>query len=270
MIDIILKPIFKVIFGIPIWITVKMAKLAQQFITELFTIMAFRALWYIRVIFWLFVLYGLVLLDPFIKPVLMEPELQPAGSWLYDFYNRGLIVIMGLGIAAYATANMRRRFRRVRLEVKFLSEGRSLLNQIGFGKGKGNNGDKNGNGDGVKPKKPRSKKERKDTTKPVNAEKLDVENTDLSMEQFLAAVGAQAQAEVDAMTSGKPLQRERQPWNLGPGKGRHSKSALELEEEAEKLVDDARSGTRRVRGKYKNNPRTRDEETDIFGDDNGD
>lgn len=265
MIDIILKPIFKVIFGIPLWLAIRMARLVQQFVTELFTIMAFRALWYIRVIFWLFVLYGLVLLDPFIKPVLMESELQPAGSWLYDFYNRGLIVIMGLGIAAYATANLRRRFRRVRLEVKFLSEGRSLLNQIGFGKG--NNGDKNGKEDGAKPKKPRSRKERKDTTKPVDAKEFDVENADLSMEQLLAAVGAQAQTEVNAMTSGKPLPNERKPWNLGTGKGRHSKSALELEEEAEQLLDDARSRTRRVRGKYKNNPQG-DNEKDIFGDDN--
>lgn len=261
-----INAIFKVIYGIPLWILVKMAKLTQQFITELLTIMAYRALWWIRVIFWLFVLYGLVLLDPFIKPVLMEPELQPAGSWLYDFYNRGLIVIMGLGIAAYATANLRRRFRRTILEVKFLREGRSLLSQIGFGKG--NNGDKNGNGDGAKPKKPRSSKERKDTNKPINVEKLDTENADLSMEQYLAAVGAQAQTEVDAMTSGKPLPNERQPWNLGTGKGRHSKSAPELEEEAEQLVDDARSRTRRVRGKYKNSPRARNEEKDIFGDDN--
>lgn len=258
-----INAIFKVIYGIPLWIVIRMAKLVQQFVTELVTIMAFRALWYIRIIFWLFVIYVLILLDPYLKPVLMEQELQPAGSWLYDFYNRGLIVIMGLGIAAYATANLRRRFRRVRLEVKLLSEGRSFLNRIGFGKG--SNGDKNGDEDSAKTKKTRASKER--THEPVDPAKLDTENTDLSMEQYLAAVGAQAQTEVNAMTSGRPLQRKREPWNLGTGRGRHGKSAIELEEEAERLVDDAKGRTRRVRGKYKNSPQERDEETDIFGDD---
>jgi len=120
----------RVIFGIPILLTGLIAKgtaklfaVSTTFLAELIGILLFKARWWVAAIAWTFVLYGMILLDPFVKRY---------ASPIHGVYNRFIIVIMGLMLLAYATKNLRRAFRRARLEVRVLNTVSNVRkNQVG-------------------------------------------------------------------------------------------------------------------------------------------
>jgi hypothetical protein len=206
----------KVIVGIPLWLTGLAGKIGAasvKFLAELVGIFAFKAKWYIVAIFWVFVLWLLIKAEPYVKN-----NFSPA----HGLYLRFIITIMGLMLLAFVSRNLRRRFRRAKLEVQVLNAVGTAKKHIIEVKGL--------------PKPNRLA----DTIRAIKEKRTisgrvpeTVEgNVEESLDVMLAQVAAEAQAEVDAMLSGKPLVRVREPWSLGLDK----KPSKAVQRKAEKLA----------------------------------
>lgn len=216
--------------------------------------MLFKARWWVVALCWIFILYGMVLLDPFVAKYF---------SPIHGVYNRFIITIMGLMILAYVTKNLRRRFRRARLEVK-------VLNQMSSARGRfGGNGKKDDDGDTKEEKKGflQSRIQKLRETRDHVSEEKNVKRTESSsatppesaqdsMEEYLAYVGAYAKDQVAQMTGEKPMANEpRKPWRLG-GKSSGTELpgetvAAQLEQTADDIREQARAETKRIRNRYR-------------------
>jgi hypothetical protein len=199
----------RIIFGIPLWLTGLAGKIGAasvKFLAELVGIFAFRAKWYIVAIFWFFVLWALIKAEPYVKN-----NFSPA----HGVYLRFIVTIMGLMLLAFISRNLRRRFRRAKLEVQVLNAVGTAKKHIIEVQGL------------PKPNKLadtiRAIKEKRTISGRVP--EIVEGNVEESLDVMLAQVAAEAQAEVDAMMSGKPLVRVREPWNLGLKDKKISKAA---------------------------------------------
>jgi hypothetical protein len=206
----------KVIFGIPLFLvglTGKIGAASVKFLAELVGIFAFKAKWWLVSIFWVFVLWALIKAEPYVRN-----NFSP----VHGVYLRFIITIMGLMLLAFISRNLRRRFRRAKLEVQVLNAvgtaKKHIIEVQGLPK-------PNWLADTI-----RSIKERRTISGRVP--EVVEGNVEESLDVMLAQVAAEAQAEVDAMLSGKPLVRVREPWNLGL-KNKPSKAAKRKAERLE-------------------------------------
>lgn len=252
--------LFKVIYGIPLFLLGLFAKgfgTGLKFVAEIIGIIAFKARWYITAIFWTLVLYALVKIEPLVKQYFPQP--------IWAVYIRFIIVLMGLMLLAFVTKNLRRAFRRARLEVQVLNTMRGakkhVVNIRRNGNGNSNDDDNGGGGggDGWLVRLISLLRSRQEVDDTVHIIKVDGKAKIGSYEETLALIAAAENAQVQAGLSGDPFQeKERPDWMKSQRSVRAGKKsstdaadpllkAQQLEEEAQALRDQADKGTKRAK-----------------------
>jgi hypothetical protein len=116
--------VFKIIYAIPLWLTMATTKWLIKFFKELLDILAYRARWPIVALFWTFVLYLLVKIDPY-----MERNLTGEAQVFYLIFNRFIIVMMFLMICAFVTRKMRRAWRSYKRQIILIQTAQQAITE---------------------------------------------------------------------------------------------------------------------------------------------